>query len=107
MFAAMLFAISLVALVQFAIYYWRAILTGVAAQPVSSRVLESACIEGGRLAAHHFPVMAELHDLTAYLDPASGGLGVVRAYYQLVRAVGAVLGNQFPQLAAWSDRERT
>ena len=40
MFAAMLFAISIVALSQFAAYYWRAMLAGAAAQPVSERVLE-------------------------------------------------------------------
>ena len=35
MFAAMLFAISIVAMAQFALYYWRSVLAGVAAQPVS------------------------------------------------------------------------
>ncbi len=33
MFSAMLFLISIVALSQFALYYWRAVLAGVAAQP--------------------------------------------------------------------------
>jgi|SRR5271156_1559899 len=107
MFAAMLLAISTVALLQFAIYYWRAILAGVAAQPVSARVLESAGVEGGRLSARDFAVLAELHDLTADLDPSAAGLGFVRAYYQIVRAGGALLGRHFPELAAWSDRERT
>jgi hypothetical protein len=35
MFAAMLFAISIVALTQFGLYYWRAVLAAVAGQPVS------------------------------------------------------------------------
>jgi len=42
MFAAMLFAISTVALAQFALYYWRAVLAGVAGQPVSESVLAAA-----------------------------------------------------------------
>src|SRR5207245_2140132 len=37
MFSAMLFTVSIVALSQFALYYWRAVLAGVAAQPVSDR----------------------------------------------------------------------
>jgi len=41
MFAAMLFAISIVALAQFALYYWRAVMAGVASQPVSSAVFEA------------------------------------------------------------------
>ncbi len=42
MFAAMILAIAIVALFQFALYYWRAVLTGVASQAVSTRVLEAA-----------------------------------------------------------------
>ena len=42
MFAAMLFAISIVALAQFALYYWRAVLAAVAGQPVSEGVLAAA-----------------------------------------------------------------
>ena len=39
MFPAMLFAISIVALSQFAVYYWRAVLAAVAGQPVSEHIL--------------------------------------------------------------------
>ena len=78
MFAAMLFAISIIALSQFGIFYWRAILSGVAAQPVSARVLESANVDAAGLSAQHFPVMSKLHELTADLHPGTGGLGVVR-----------------------------
>jgi hypothetical protein len=106
MFAAMLFAISIIALSQFGIFYWRAILSGVAAQPVSARVLESANVDAAGLSAQHFPVMSKLHELTADLHPGTGGLGVVRFYYQAVRTAG-LLGKYFPGVAAWSERERT
>ena len=49
MFAAMVFTISMVALSQFAVYYLRALLTGIAALPVSERVLAAAHIEDGHL----------------------------------------------------------
>jgi len=49
MLAAMLFTISIVALAQFGLYYWRAVLSGVAAQPVSDRVLSAAHVENGRV----------------------------------------------------------
>jgi hypothetical protein len=106
MFAAMLFAISIAALTQFAAYYWRAVLSGVAAQPVSERVLESVHAEGGRLAGAHFPALAELHNLTPELNAANRGLGLVRVYYAVMRAADQVVGKHFPEFAAWSEHER-
>jgi hypothetical protein len=101
MFSAMLFAISIVALSQFALYYWRAVLAGVAALPVSDRVLAAAHVEDGRLLPQHFATLAKLHDLTPNLQPKQGGLGLVRVYYRLLQGFGML-----PVLAGWSERER-
>ena len=101
MFSAMLFAISIAALSQFAIYYWRAVLAGVAALPVSDRVLAAAHVEDGRLLPQHFETLAGLHDVTPDLQPNSSGLGLVRVYYRLVQGLGML-----PALTAWSERER-
>lgn len=101
MFAAMLFTISVVAMSQFALYYWRAVLAGVAAQPVSDRVLAAAHVEDGRLMPQHFETFAELHELTPDLKPNQSSLGVVRVYYRLVQGLGML-----PMLTAWSQRER-
>lgn len=106
MFAAMLFSISIVALTQFALYYWRAVLAGVAAQPVSDRVLAAARVENGRLTSAHFDTLAGLHDLTPNLHRQHGGLSLVRVYYRLVEALDTLAGTKLPGLAAWSDRER-
>jgi hypothetical protein len=101
MFSAMLFTISIVALSQFALYYWRAVLAGVAALPLSDRVLAAAHIENGRLLPQHFETFAKLHDLTPDLQPQRGGLGLVRLYYRMVQSLGML-----PMLAGWSERER-
>ncbi len=106
MFAAMLFLISTVALGQFAVYYWRAVLSGVAAQPVSMRVLESVHADGRHLAGADFPVLTELHNLTAELQTSRQGLGLVRAYYAMMHAADNLFGEHFPGLAAWSEQER-
>ena len=100
MFSAMLLAISILALSQFAIYYWRAVLTGVAAQPVSDRVLQAANLEDRGLSGGDFAKLAELHDLTPLLQPGKKGLGLVRQYYSLVRKLG-----DLPVLSEWSARE--
>lgn len=106
MFAAMLFAISIVALTQFALYYWRAVLAGVAALPVSDRVLAAVHVEDGRFLPQHFETLAGLYDLTPDLKPKQGGLGLVRVYYRIVQGLGMLFGKHLPVLAAWSERER-
>jgi hypothetical protein len=107
MFSAMLFTISAVALAQFGLYYWRAVLSGVAAQPVSARVLVAARVENGRVTSQHFGTLAGLHDLTPDLCPNRGGLGLVRLYYRIVESVEALAGSRVPAIAAWSNRERS
>ena len=102
----MLFAISIIALSQFALYYWRAVLAGVAAQPVSDRVLAAAQVENGQLTPEDFQTLAGLHDLTPDLNPNRSGLGFVRAYYRAIEALDAFLGKKIPTLAVWSERER-
>jgi hypothetical protein len=106
MFAAMLFLISTAALTQFAIYYWRAVMAGAAAQPVSARVLDSVHAPDGRLAGAHFPALAELLNLTPDLHTTHRGLGLVRAYYATLHAADALFGKHFPGVSAWSAHEQ-
>ena len=105
MFAAMLFAISIVALAQFAAYYWRAMLAGVAAQPVSDRILAAAGVQHGQLTGQDFQALLGLHDLTPELRSGGKGLGLVRRYYALVDGLASLLGRSMPAVAAWSERE--
>jgi hypothetical protein len=105
MFSAMLLAISTVALAQFGLFYWRAIVAGVAAEPVSGRVLEAAHVVDGQLSGKDFDVLAELHNLTPDLRPSQPGLGFVRVYYKAVQLIGAVCENFVPPVSAWAERE--
>ena len=105
MFSAMLFTISIVALSQFAIYYWRAMLAGAAALPVSERTLAAAHVENGCVTAGDFATLVRLHELTPELRRNTGGLGPVRLYYWLVNRIGSFAGGRMPLVAAWSQRE--
>ena len=105
MFAAMLFAISIVALTQFAAYYWRAMLAGAAAQPVSERVLAAVGVQNGQVTGQDFPALVGLHNLTPELRSSGAGLGLVRAYYNLVDGIAWVAGSSLPSVGAWSQRE--
>ncbi len=105
MFAAMLFAISIVALSQFAVYYWRAMLVGAATQPVSERILAAAGVRSGQLTGGDFRALLGLHDLTPELRSGGNGLALVRLYYTLVEGVTSLVGRSMPAVAAWSERE--
>jgi hypothetical protein len=105
MFAAMLFAISIVALTQFGLYYWRAVLAAVAGQPVSDSILTSAGVENGRVTGRDFKTLVGLHDLTPELRPSRGGLGFVRLYYRIVDGISAMSGQGMPSVAAWCELE--
>ena len=105
MFAAMLFAISIVALTQFAAYYWRAMLAGAAAQPVSERVLAAAGVQNGQVTGQDFPALVGLHSLTPELRSGGNGLGLVRAYYSLIDGIASLVGSSLPAVGAWSERE--
>jgi hypothetical protein len=107
MFPAMLFAISIVALSQFAIYYWRAVLAAVAGQPVSEHILAAARVQNGHVTGQDFETLAELHALTPDLRPGSNGLGLVRFYVRIVDAIRDVAGLRMPAVAAWSEHELT
>ena len=106
MFSAMLFAISIVALAQFALYYWRAVLAGVAAQPISSEILEAVQVSESNLCGADFDKLASLLILTPELKHSRGGLGLVPAYFKIVGKLRDVFGQLSPAVASWSAQEQ-
>jgi hypothetical protein len=106
MFSAMLFTISLVALAQFALYYWRAVLTGVASQPIPSEILEAAQLEESNLRGSDFESLASLLTLTPELKSNRVGLGFVPAYFKMVGKIADSFGRLSPALMNWSEQER-
>jgi hypothetical protein len=107
MFAAILFAFSIVALAQFALYYWRAVLSGVARQPLSADVLEAARVKNGEVTGADFRTLASLHHLTADLRPGLGGLGLVTVYYRVIDGIRSLAGARAPGVAEWAEHELT
>src|SRR6201991_4096141 len=100
MFAAILLSISVVALTQFALYYWRAVLAAVAGQTVSEGVLAAARVDNRSVTGEDFATFASLHDLTPTLDPRAGGLGFVKTYFSIVDKVSTMVGNKMPAFAS-------
>jgi hypothetical protein len=105
MFAAMLFTIAILALLQFALYYWRALLAGVASQPVSERVLEAAHLDLDVFSGADYRRLANLHEMTPELKSSDSRLGLAGVYFELVQAMGAAFGKLSPAVVSWSERE--
>jgi len=106
MFSAMLLAMSIVALAQFGLYYWRAVVSAVAAQPVSEQVLAAARVGTGILSGDDYRSLAQLHKLTTDLCSQRSGLGFVPLYFRFIHAVGTLATGRVRALADWAESER-
>ena len=106
MFSAMLLEIAAVAMGQFALYYWRAVFTGIASLPIASRVLEAAQVDETTLCGNDFEKLASLHQLTPELKEGKSGLTLVRAYYRMIRRAETLFGGLSPMIASWGEKER-
>ena len=101
MIAAILFTVSTVALAQFGLYYWRAIISGVAIQPISDRIRTAAGITAPQIGAQDFRSILSLHDLSPDLRGPNGNFFGVRAYYAMVEKLGSLI----PAMANWANAE--
>jgi hypothetical protein len=101
MIAAVLLTVSTVALVQFALYYWRAVISGVAAQPISDRIRTAAGIVAPQIGAQDFRGILSLHDLSPDLRGPNGSFWCVRAYFSVVEKLGKLI----PATKSWSNAE--
>ena len=105
MFSAILFTVSIVALAQFALYYWRAVLAGVAAQAIPAEILGAVGVEESAMCGADFDKLASLLILTPELQREGGGLGFVPTYFKLIGKVSGLFGSISPALASWVEQE--
>ena len=101
MIPAIILTVSVTALLQFALYYWRAIIAGIAAQPVSDRIRTAAGLTTAQIGAQDFRSIVSLHDLSPDLRGPNGSFMGVRAYYSVVEKLGSLI----PAIANWANTE--
>jgi hypothetical protein len=106
MFSVLILAISIVALTQFGAFYWRAVVVGIAANPVSEQVLAVANLDAGTLRGEDYRSLAQLHQLTPDICAKSSGLGLVPLYFKLIHTVGKLASGRITALADWAESER-
>ena len=101
MIPAIILTVSVTALLQFGLYYWRAIIAGIAAQPVSDRIRTAAGLTTAQIGAQDFRSIVSLHDLSPDLRGPNGSFVGVRAYYSVVEKLGSLI----PAMANWANTE--
>jgi hypothetical protein len=101
MIAVIIFVASVVAFAQFGLYYWRATISGIAAQAVSERIRVAAGITHVGIGAQDFRNIIILKDLSPDLQGPNGGFKTIRAYYAVVEKLGSIV----PAMASWANTE--
>jgi hypothetical protein len=101
MIPAIIFAVSVVAFAQFGLYYWRATISGIAAQAVSDRIRVAAGITHEGIGPRDFHSILILKDLSPDLRGPHGSFAAIRVYYAVVEKLGSLV----PVMANWANSE--
>ena len=101
MIPAIIFGVSVIGFAQFGLYYWRAAISGVAAQAVSERIRVAAGIAHEGIGAEDFRSIIILKDLSPDLRGADGSFAAIRTYYAVVEKIASFV----PVLASWARAE--
>ncbi len=105
MFSFLLLIVSVIAMTQFGVYYWRSLIAGIAAQPVPSRVCMAAGLENDTPAAEDFGALVSLHRLTPGLDGHSDRLSALQLYFSLMGGIRRLTQVHVPAVERWASSE--
>ena len=101
MIAAILFCLSVAALGQFGLYYWRASIANTANRQISDRVKVAAGIPAAPVTSRDFRAILSVNDLTPNLRGPCSTYRAIRAYYLVVEKIGRLI----PPATDWAEAE--
>ena len=107
MLGALILVFSIAALGQFVVFYARAVLASVAAQPLTGYVQQIEGFPSRPLQAADFPQLVQLQRICPQVGPEARSLSAARAYYRTLAAVKSVVNGFVPALHGWAEREQT
>lgn len=108
MAAIVILALSVLALLQFAISQWRLLWFTTANQPLSDALRSAAGIDDSSIGANDFSTLLGLCDeLSPTIRKGTPWLREVTGYYHIVAKLEAALRPVQPALAAWAAKEMT
>jgi hypothetical protein len=106
MIAAFIVVLSVAALLQFAIWQWRAMWITIAEQPLSEYFTTATGIAGDEIRADHFDFLTRISEQVGPSGKQGNlWLNEVRIYYRTIRALHQFCEKQFPAFAAWANQE--
>src|SRR6202050_2474638 len=106
MFSLLLLIVSVIAMTQFGVYYWRSLIAGLAAQPVPSQVCLAAGLDSDVPAAEDFGALLSLHRLTPGLQKRSDRLSALQLYFGLMGGIRQLTSTHMPAVAAFARSEK-
>jgi len=106
MIPALIYVVSLAALVQFFFYYCRSVLASSKKVELSARVREAAGVGGDSVAAEDFERFLQLVRLCPESSTDRARIRAVGTYYSLLHVLARLSRTTVPRVAAWVDREQ-
>ncbi|HXZ20719.1 MAG TPA: hypothetical protein VEG63_12270 [Candidatus Acidoferrales bacterium] len=107
MLGILILAFSIAALGQFVVFYARAVLASVAAQPLAGYVQQIEGFPSRPLQGEDFPHLVQLQRICPQVGPEARGLHLARVYYQTLSAVKRAVNGYLPGLHGWAEHEQT
>lgn len=107
MLGALILVLSVAALGQFGVFYFRAVLASVAAQPLTGYVQQIEGFPTRPLRSDDFPLLVQLQKLCPEVGTDARGLRAARVYYRTLSTVINVINGFVPALRGWAESEQT
>ncbi|HXN24829.1 MAG TPA: hypothetical protein VOA41_19015 [Candidatus Dormibacteraeota bacterium] len=106
MIAALIFVLSLVALLQFFVFYCRSMIATSRKQMLSLQARDVTGISEAAARGDEFDRILELVQLCPELRTDRNDIRAVHLYYGLLSFLRATVAQLLPDLNAWTERER-
>jgi hypothetical protein len=103
--AALILALSSVALLQFFISYCRSMIAASSAVCLSDQIWEVTGIESRQLRGEEFIRILQLMSLCPDSGGNSGAVSAVRTYFRMISFVRSTLRGVIPSIVSWTDAE--
>src|SRR5947209_10152970 len=106
MIAGLILAASLIALLQFFIFYCRSVIASSSTQVLSVQTRDVTGIVDARVGGDDFDRILELVQLCPERREDRLPIRFIRAYYELLNLLRLPFARMFPDVGAWTGRER-
>ncbi|MHB8412271.1 MAG: hypothetical protein ACYDDI_10045 [Candidatus Acidiferrales bacterium] len=105
MLAALILVISGAMLTQFVVFFWRANMLAVAAQPISERLHAAELSFSSALNQNGFSTITAMSEICPSMGTFSFRLWPVRCYHSAMSSLAYLCNTALPQGSAWARRE--